>query len=398
MEEHAAIGSRIRALREELGVQAQELGSRVGLDPSAISNIERGRRSVKSDELAAIAKALGVSPLAILEPESLVGRLPVAPRASSGTLLKGDVLSRLTGLAELHEVLAEGGLKAHEQAKVQRVDTEHWFRTAPKLAAGVVSQLERDVPGDDRFVALVRAIEEQFFIDVLVEERDTDDVLGASITDSEFSLIFVNANQQVTRALFTLGHELGHTLAKDGRNSIVVDDDLTARSDSERFANAFAAALLLPEEEIRAQIPTGVPDALTLCRLLDHWGTSFETLVYRLHNLRMINAEGRDRLRSLGLRGLVAQINDQQLTARLMARVGSRPARHTPSLIAARAYAGYRQGAISARPLAGLFGIDPHIVSATMDLDAEMALGEAIDPGDFGSYSNDDLYGGSPIE
>jgi hypothetical protein len=33
-----------------------------------------------------------------------------------------------------------------------------------------------------------------------------------------------------------------------------------------------------------------------------------------------------------------------------------------------------------------------------MDLDAEMALGEAIDPGDFGSYSNDDLYGGSPVE
>jgi Zn-dependent peptidase ImmA (M78 family)/DNA-binding XRE family transcriptional regulator len=398
MDEQAAIGTRIRALREELGVQAQELGSRVGLDPSAVSNIERGKRKVKSDELAAIAKALGVSPLAILEPESLVGRLPVAPRASSGTLLKGDVLSRLTGLAELHEVLAESGLETQQPLKLQQVDTEHWFRTAPKLAGRVVSQLERDVPGDDRFLALVRAIEEQFFIDVLVEERDTDDVLGASITDSEFSLVFVNANQQVTRALFTLAHELGHTLARDGRNPIVVDDDLIARSNSERFANAFAAALLLPEKEIRERIPGGTPDALTLCRLLDQWGTSFETLVYRLHNLRMINAEGRDRLRSLGLRGLVAQISDQQLTARLMARVGSRPARHTPSLIAARAYAGYRQGVISARPLAGLFGVDPYVVSATTDLDAELALGEPIDPEDAASYSDDELYGGSPVE
>ena len=43
-------------------MQSQELAARLGIDPSAMSNIERGRRSVKTQELMKIAEALSVSP------------------------------------------------------------------------------------------------------------------------------------------------------------------------------------------------------------------------------------------------------------------------------------------------------------------------------------------------
>ena len=397
MDEKIGLGARIREFRERLGIQGQELALRVELDPSAISNIERGKRGVKSDELAAIAKALGVSALALLEEDSLLGRLPVAPRASSGTLVKGDVLARLTGLAELHEVLAEFGIPAR-YLDLSPIDTSRWLATAPEAAALMMHKLDIEATGEDRFLALVRSIENTLGIDVLVEQRETEGVLGASVTDPEFSLIFVNGNQQIARALFTLAHELGHVIARDGR-SLILDDDLIARSDSERFANAFAAAMLLPEDEVRKEIPRDdVPDAMTLCRLLDHWGTSFETLVYRLHNLRIINAAGRDRFRSLGLRGLVAQIDDENLASRLMARVGLTPARHVPSLLAARASSGYRQGVISARPLAGLYGVDPDIVSATMELDAAASLEEAVGSEGLDNCADADLYDGSPVD
>src|ERR1700687_39784 len=106
----AEVGARIRDLRERAEMQSQQLAAKVGIDPSAMSNIERGKRSVKTDELARIADALGVSPLAILSPDSLLARMPVAARVQVAQLSDGSAVKRLTALAELNEVLSEGGM------------------------------------------------------------------------------------------------------------------------------------------------------------------------------------------------------------------------------------------------------------------------------------------------
>src|SRR5665213_3815012 len=127
------IGARVREVREMIGMKAQDLGTEIGLDPSAISNIERGKRSVKGDELAAIAKTLGVSVLALLDGNSLLARLPVSPRTSNGVMLKGEVLERITGIAELHEILAEWESETLNYS-FPAVDTNEWLDQAPSLA------------------------------------------------------------------------------------------------------------------------------------------------------------------------------------------------------------------------------------------------------------------------
>ena len=179
------IGARIREIRELVGMQAQELGAEVDLDPSAISNIERGKRSVKSSELSAIARALGVSALAILDRESLLGRLPVAPRTSSGTVLRGEVLERLTGLSELHQILVEWEppLSRHD---FPRVDTNDWLQAAPALASWAHAELGEVSYGPGRFSGFIERIEEKLRVDVIVEDREDDNVTGASVTDPEF--------------------------------------------------------------------------------------------------------------------------------------------------------------------------------------------------------------------
>ena len=77
-----SIGRQVRRLREAAGLKSADLASALGVDPSAVSNLENGRRSVKAYELGVIADFLGVSQLAILEPDSLLGRLPVAHRTN----------------------------------------------------------------------------------------------------------------------------------------------------------------------------------------------------------------------------------------------------------------------------------------------------------------------------
>jgi transcriptional regulator with XRE-family HTH domain len=57
----------IRDARMQAGISQSELGRQVGLDQSGISRLERGERQVTVEMLKALATALGVSPLALLE-------------------------------------------------------------------------------------------------------------------------------------------------------------------------------------------------------------------------------------------------------------------------------------------------------------------------------------------
>jgi Zn-dependent peptidase ImmA (M78 family)/DNA-binding XRE family transcriptional regulator len=366
MEPSTALGARIRAFRERAGLKGQELAALIELDPSAVSNIERGKRSVKTDELGRIAEALNVSPLALLDDMSLPARMPIAPRGNDGANAAGTVYKRLLGLAELHTVLDQAGYGTHPRLKEAPAEGEDWLVSATRLADWVSERLNDEGRADDRFSALARAIENNLGVDVLVEAHPEDALAGAAITDEAFPLIFVNASQPTPRALFTLAHELAHVLTGHGE-TITLDRDLSAHSPSERFANAFAATLLMPEVEIRRAIDRYGRGAESLARMLQLFGVSFESLVYRLHNTRRIDARGRDNLRSLGLRGLIRELDrpehktslDPQLQKSLIAQLGGRPERRPPGWLLDRAVKGYRDGTIGIRPLAGLLDADP---------------------------------------
>ncbi len=53
------IGTKIRHLREEKGMEAKQLAMLTGIDAANLSRIEQGRYSVGFDILSKISKALG---------------------------------------------------------------------------------------------------------------------------------------------------------------------------------------------------------------------------------------------------------------------------------------------------------------------------------------------------
>jgi Zn-dependent peptidase ImmA (M78 family)/transcriptional regulator with XRE-family HTH domain len=367
MDEATALGGRIRALRERAGLQGQELAAEIGLDPSAMSNIERGKRQVKTDELAKIATALRVSPLALLDDHSLPARMPVAPRAGKANPGAGPAYQHLLALAELHELLDDAGIGTTPALdEVPDLAGLNWQQSASLLAEWALQHLGVDAAGEDRFSALAAAIEDRLRVDVLVEEHDDDALAGATISDRSFPLVFVNADQPTPRALFTLAHELGHLLASHGE-PITLDDTLVGITEDERAANLFAAAFLMPEAEVRNVIHERGRGAASLAYLMHHFGVSFESLIYRLQGLKEINAAGRDRLRAIGWSGFLAAIEGDtirdaippEIRKSLAARQSRRPACRTPGWLVERTLDGYRRGVVSVRPLAGLLGEDP---------------------------------------
>lgn len=392
------IGARIRALREQAGIQSQQLAEKLALDPSAMSNIERGRRAVKTEELAAIAEALGVSPLAILSDDSLLARLPIAPRAEAPVKADGAAIARLTALAELHQLLSEEGIPAEPKLEgIPRVDTVRWLSSASELAEWATEHLALAAEPADRFSALAEGIEKQLGVDVLVEDHSHEGIFGASITDRSFPFILVNRDQQLTRALFTLAHELGHVLSGWG-DILTLDTDLSARNNNERVANAFAASLLMPAGRVDTLLKEhGGVSVPALAAMVSEFGVSFESLVYRLHNLGYINAHGRDQLRLRGWTGVLRDLDNDQKRRALLDSLGREPERRAPGLLTLRAWRGYQEGILSVRPLASLLGIDADTLLARLvrEQDSLDVLNESYTPE--AEAEDEERYSGSPV-
>lgn len=351
-----SIGRQIRKLRESAGLRAVDLAQALDVDPAVVSNIEHDKRQVKARELATIAEFLGVSQLAILDPDSLLARLPVAPRTTAGEPVEPSAIKRLNALADLHQVLDDAGRSSSPHlGDVPNVKGLQWLDAANLLAAWADSELSHLEGNDDPFTNLIEAIENRFHIDIMVDHIDTESLVGASITDPSFPMILLNAKQPRPRALFTLAHELCHVLVNDGEQ-MIWHHDLDPRNDKERMANAFAAALAMPERPVKEMLGDSGLKADTLANMLVKFGVSFESLTYRLHNLRIINAAGRDQLIEIGWSGLVEQLDNDHLRSSLIAAYGSQPERRPPRFLTQRAWEGWRAGIIGAAPLASLLG------------------------------------------
>lgn len=99
----------------------------------------------------------------------------------------------------------------------------------------------------------------------IVNRNLSDDVSGALVLKEDSQpIIVVNSSHSPVRKRFTIAHELGHFLLKHGRDGLFIDRSehfifrnevsATGEKRQEVEANAFAAALLMPEKMVRTEM------------------------------------------------------------------------------------------------------------------------------------------------
>lgn len=110
---------------------------------------------------------------------------------------------------------------------------------------------------------------------------DAREVDAFSLWLNERPTVFLNCDKSAERLRFDLAHELGHLVMHRG----------VATAGGRRFevaANAFASAFLMPGRGLMAQVQ-GVPTLETVLQLKLLWRVSATAMVFRLHQLRLIN-------------------------------------------------------------------------------------------------------------
>jgi Zn-dependent peptidase ImmA (M78 family) len=157
-------------------------------------------------------------------------------------------------------------VKVEATKAAQGVLNEHWGETVPVDPAQVARSMG------------IRVANAQLDPDVAgaIEKR----------ADRPAS-IYLSASDPPNRKRFTCAHEIGHYVKhgegdfeyvdyRDGTASMGIDED-------ERFANAFAAALLMPERHVRRLRGLGMNEH----EMAREFGVSEAAMVNRLKNLRL---------------------------------------------------------------------------------------------------------------
>lgn len=117
------------------------------------------------------------------------------------------------------------------------------------------------------------------------------DVSGALVKkEGRDPSILLNAEDGKSRKRFTCAHELGHYIRRSSEPTPryeYVDyrdkNSSTGTDEEERYANSFAASLLMPEIAVKAVYEPGAP----VFRLANRFGVSPESMQHRLDNLSL---------------------------------------------------------------------------------------------------------------
>lgn len=125
-----------------------------------------------------------------------------------------------------------------------------------------------------------------------------DGVLGAAIYKSGDYIVFSNSSQILSREIFTVAHELGHIrLGHIGPHKQILQDIGNISSELEEIeADYFAACFLMPKDKVYEFIQyqfsghgNGEWTLLEIAAIMSAFNVSFETVLVRLKELRIIN-------------------------------------------------------------------------------------------------------------
>lgn len=258
--------------REARGLAQNELAERIGMSATNLSKIERGDVGISDEVLEAVAAQTGYPPHFFLQegepvPENLAyrKRQVVAQKLLTPITAQANILRQ-------HVQFLTRALLIQTPAIPALKDT-----TPEKAAARLRKLWGIDTPVIPN---LTRIAEEQG-IAVLAFDFGTGRVDSRSmLTDDGYPVIFLNKTLLGDRLRFSMAYEIGQLVL---HTFTPVDPGRDINSE----ANAFAAALLLPEKEVRKDLEGGITIA-RLAELKKKWKVSMIALLYRADDLGLL--------------------------------------------------------------------------------------------------------------
>ncbi|MEV4412643.1 XRE family transcriptional regulator [Catellatospora sp. NPDC049609] len=341
---------RVRSVIIRVSPSQAAFSELVGISADKLSKSLNAVRRFTSLELALIADAGDVSVDWLLTGRT---RAPAPPAAAPGA---GDDLRALVDrFAAAYETLRLLGRRPR-LAALPALPPGPPAPAGRELAERAVTAVRAATgrPGLHGLATadLAAAIEQAYAVDVaLLPLPGGADALSRQTGHSR--LILAAVTSRFTRQRFALTHALGHVLAGDADEPLL-DQELAPgaqRADGEVRADAFAAAFLMPYDEVVAV--TGRREVTDACfaELVRGFGVSAGAMAARLRALGLVDAPRHGELS----RWTAARCH-QGPSGRdaLLAAMTAARTRRSPARLVGELFGAYADGATTLVPLAGL--------------------------------------------
>jgi len=345
------VGHALKQARGATGLTLKQVSKSMGIAMSTISEIESGKRRVSAVELYRFAKLYQRPMSFFLEESETSASFAILMRAagtasvSKETIINFHELSR--SYRDLRKLVRAPEMPSPSDYSTSRLTTlghAEELAEAERGSLGLNGQPIKDI---------CDLLEGKRGIKIFHLPEHPERFSGAFTCDEQLgACILINSQHPKRRRTFTVGHEYAHCIAH--RNQLAHIDTCSAfeiKNPRERFADAFAAAFLMPRRsvnEVLGQLVFPQRAALTaevLLHVAIYFGVSFEAMGWRLVSLR--------RLSLSRWRELLSQQVPSSPTARLLGySVEEGPPDTVPRQYKYLAYKAYEMKLISFEKLA----------------------------------------------
>ncbi len=301
------LGAGLRETREARGWTQKQVSERLGMARTTLVAIEKGQRRLKPEELTELAAIYGRKVSTLLQRGAPAEGFSVQLRSALPPSTPVD--AELLGCIERFQHLCEDYLRLEEVCVApirRRYPAEYEIQgTDPEMVAEDVAVGERNRLGlgEGPLLNLREILESDVGLRIFQLELPSRVAGMFAFTERLGGCIAVNLSHPPERRRQSTCHEYGHFLSSRFRSEITFQDRYRRMPASERFAEAFARAFLMPSSGLRRrylELERGRPRGIThgdLCRLAHLYAVSIESMTRRLEELRLIPVGTWERLR-----------------------------------------------------------------------------------------------------
>lgn len=303
------LGARLQEARRARGLTQEDVADRLGVARTTITAMEKGTRRIRPDEIIRLAELYGRSVNEFLRSRPRTPDFAVQFRAvvrEDGA----DVFQAVEGFKRHCDNYLF--LEALCESKWQPPVPEPYdVEGLPAERAGeFVARAERNRLGlgDGPIGDLRELLEDAYGLRIFFIPLPHRISGLFAYTHEHGGCVTVNKSQPPERQRWSLGHELGHFLTNRFHADVLESDELPGVSRHDRIADSFAKHFLLPGPAVERrfdEIFRAKGDAITpadLIGLADFFGVSFQSLLFRLEDLRRLPAGTWERLHRRGFK------------------------------------------------------------------------------------------------
>ena len=278
--------------RKAAGLQLSEASKLLGFNNyQTLAEIEKGTRKLNANELSAMAYIYKRSLDFFFEPEEIEDPTPLWRKSNDFEVetIKLQFQSFLENYSKLENLLE---LKRRWKVIQKNLDKSDFssqgFELANKLGFDTWCTLDL---GSRPAFTLLNILEEDLRFKILHLPLSAG-VSGASVVDDRLGVgILINMNEVPWRRNYDLAHELFHVVTWNVFTHEEVGEG-SIKTYPEKYADAFASNLLLPENHLKNAIDERITGnkirIVDIIELAKDFGVSTDAILWRLVNLNIL--------------------------------------------------------------------------------------------------------------